>query len=58
MTREESIMLNDALTELTGIKHYASVQEMFEAKFAEEKEERTAKEMADKQQTEKTGDCK
>lgn len=58
MTGEESRMLNDALTELTGIKHYASVEEMFEAKFSKEKEERTAKEMAGKQQAEKTGDCK
>lgn len=35
MKRMDSIELNEALTEVTGKKHYNSVQEMFEAKFSE-----------------------
>lgn len=27
--------LNDRLTEMTGVKHFPSVEEMFEAKFKE-----------------------
>lgn len=37
MTKEQRCYLNDELTKITGVKHYPSVEEMFETKFEEEK---------------------
>jgi len=34
--RERQVILNEELTKITGVKHYPSVEEMFEAKFDEE----------------------